>query len=174
MMLSNCGAGEDSWESLGQQEDQTSQFLKKSVLNIHWKDGCWSWSSNNLATWCKEPTHWKRPWCWEILKTKRKRRQRIRWLDSITDSMDMNLSKLWKTVEDRGTWHAAVHRVQERQARLRGWMTRQIQTDCPSPWLCLFVKPMAYAAVSSHNCQILILSNFLKNLLCEKWRIVEI
>ena len=35
-------------------------------MNIHWKD--WSWSSNTLATWCKELTHWKRPWCWEKLK----------------------------------------------------------------------------------------------------------
>ena len=30
---------------------------------------CWSWNSNNFATWCKELTHWKRPWCWERLKT---------------------------------------------------------------------------------------------------------
>ena len=34
----------------------------KSVLNIHWKDWCWSWNSNTLATWCEEPTHLKRPW----------------------------------------------------------------------------------------------------------------
>ena len=39
----------------------------KSVLNIHWKDRCWSWSSNTLATWCEELTHWKRLWCWEGL-----------------------------------------------------------------------------------------------------------
>ena len=37
---------------------------RKSTLNIHWKDCCWSWSSNTLATWCKEH-HWKRPWYWE-------------------------------------------------------------------------------------------------------------
>ena len=36
-------------------------------------------------------------------------KQRMRWLDSLTDSMDMNLSKLWKIVEGRGAWHAAVH-----------------------------------------------------------------
>ena len=35
---------------------------------MHWKDRCWSWNSNTLATWCKELTHWKRPWCWERLK----------------------------------------------------------------------------------------------------------
>ena len=35
-------------------------------MNIHWKDWCWSWISNTLATWCKEL--WKRPWCWERLK----------------------------------------------------------------------------------------------------------
>ena len=47
---SELGVG-DSWESLGLQGDQTSQSWKKSVLNIHWKDWCWSWSwiSNTLA-----------------------------------------------------------------------------------------------------------------------------
>ena len=38
---------------------------------------------------------------------RRRRRQRIRWLDSITDSMDMNLNKLWEIVEDRGAWSAS-------------------------------------------------------------------
>ena len=38
----------------------------KSTLNIHWKD--WCWNSNTLASWCKESTNWKRPWCWEILR----------------------------------------------------------------------------------------------------------
>ena len=54
LMLSNCGAGEDSWKSFGQQGDQTSQPQRKPTLNIHWKD--WGWSSNTLAAWCKEPT----------------------------------------------------------------------------------------------------------------------
>ena len=67
-MLLNCGVGEDSLESLRLQGDQTSQSLRKSVLNIRWKDKCWSWNSNTLATWFEELTHWKRPWCWERLK----------------------------------------------------------------------------------------------------------
>ena len=67
-MLLNCGAGEESWETLGQQGDQSSQSQRKSTLNIHWKDWCWSSSSNTLATWYKELTHQKRPWYWERLK----------------------------------------------------------------------------------------------------------
>ena len=41
---------------------------RRSVLGVHWKDWCWSWSSNTLATWWKELTPWKRPWRWERLK----------------------------------------------------------------------------------------------------------
>ena len=43
-------------------------ILKDIVLGVHWKDWCWSWNSNPLATSCEELTHWKRPWCWERLK----------------------------------------------------------------------------------------------------------
>ena len=57
LMLLNCGVGEDSWESLGLQGDPTSPSQKKSVLNIHRKDWCWSWNSSTLATWCEALTH---------------------------------------------------------------------------------------------------------------------
>ena len=55
--------------------------------------------------------------------------QRMRWLDSITDSMNMNLGKLQEIVKDRGAWHAVVHGVAMSQTQLSKWMTTN-----NSPW----------------------------------------
>ena len=59
--------GCESW-TIKKVECQKIDAPRRSVLGVHWKDWCWSWNSSTLATWCKELTHLKRPWCWERLK----------------------------------------------------------------------------------------------------------
>ena len=55
------------------------------------------------------------------MEGKKRRQQQMRWLDSFTDSMDMNLSKLQETVKDREAWNATVHGVTKSQTHLNNW-----------------------------------------------------
>ena len=70
-----------------------------SVLPVHWKDWCWSWNANILATWCEELIHLKRPWSWEGLKVggEGDDRRWAGWLASLTQWT-------WVWVNSRSWW----------------------------------------------------------------------
>ena len=112
-MLLNGGAGEDCWESLGLQGDQSWIFIRRTVAEAEAPIlGHLMGKANSLEKSLM------------LGKTEGKRRmgrRRKRWLDSITNQTDVNLSQLQETVEDRGTWHAAVRRVAKSQTWLSDW-----------------------------------------------------
>ena len=122
-MLLNCDVGEDFWESLGLQGDPTSPFYRRSVLGVHWKDWCWSWNANILATWCEELTHLKRPWCWEKIEGRRRRGwQRMRWLDGIPTQWT------WVWVNSGSWWWTG------RPGMLQSWGCKELDTTEQLNW----------------------------------------
>ena len=90
-----------------------------------------------MATWCAELTHWKRPWCQERLRAGEGDDRRFRWLDGITNSVDMNVNQLREIVKDRETWYASVYGVKRSRTRLSDWTTKMVKPVWKTIWRVL-------------------------------------
>ena len=88
---------------------------------------------------------------------KRSGQQRIRWLDSISDSTDMNLSKLWEMAKDRDAWRAAVHGVKKSRTRLKDWTKLYGLVLDRAEQLCftVFIRQASKKNIHSWSCNVI-------------------
>ena len=153
LLLLNCGAGKDIWGSLGYLGGKTSHPHRRSILNICWKDWCWSWSSNTLSIWCQELTCWKRPWCSKRLRARGEGCNRgwNGWMVSLTQWIWVwaNSGRLWRTGKP------GVLQSMEPQSwtRLSNWPTTTVKI-CTYFYVyanCEIITIIEYRSISTHS-----------------------
>ena len=122
-------------------------ILKETSLSIQWKDWCWSWNSNTLATWCEELIHLKRPWCWERLKEGGEGNDRgwDGWMASLMTQWTwvwVNSGIWWWTGRPCVLWSMGLQRVGHDWATELNWTELRYLGSSGPPdwemWYCLF------------------------------------
>ena len=118
--------------------------LQAWPMNILWKDCCWKWNSNTLATWCEELTHMKRPWCWERLKAGGEGNDRgwDGWMASLTQWtwVWVNSGSWWWTGRPGVLQSMGLQRVRHDWATELNWLSHPWNSLCKyafSTWVWL-------------------------------------